>query len=98
MGGQVPMELTEKLDPHRLAMRGTQAYRPHCVALKGMVGIATQCTIYPQRPSVCREVLPSWESGQSRPQCDKARAIHGLPPLSPDDWIGVETISAGGGT
>jgi len=86
LGGGVPQELTEKLDPHRLAMRGTNAAMPRCVALQGTVGKAARCRIYPQRPSVCREVQPSWEFGATSPQCDKARLAHGLPLLTPGDW------------
>ncbi|HVC16362.1 MAG TPA: YkgJ family cysteine cluster protein [Rhodanobacter sp.] len=86
LGGGVPQELTEKLDPHRLAMRGTNAAKPRCVALQGTVGKAAHCGIYAQRPSVCREVQPSWEFGAISPQCDKARLAHGLPLLVPQDW------------
>ena len=89
LGGNVPPDLTEKLDPHRLAMRGTDAAQPHCVALRGTVGEATHCSIYAQRPSVCREVTPSWESGAINPQCDRARLKYGLPPLTPQDWHGA---------
>ena len=85
-GGIVPSELTEKLDPHRLAMRGTDAAKPRCVALDGVVGESARCGIYAQRPSVCREVVPSWEFGAVSAQCDKARRAHGLPLLTPDDW------------
>ena len=87
--GSVPLELTEKLDPHRLAMRGTDAASPRCVALVGVVGQAAHCGIYEQRPSVCREVEPSWEFGRLSAQCDKARLGHGLPPLTPQDWPAV---------
>jgi Fe-S-cluster containining protein len=87
-GGAVPAALTEKLDPHRLAMRGTNASKPRCVALVGVVGDAAHCGIYAARPSVCREVSPSWEFGEASAQCDKARAAHGLPLLSPADWPG----------
>lgn len=89
LGGNVPPDLTEKLDPHRLAMRGTDAAQPHCVALRGTVGEAAHCSIYAQRPSVCREVTPSWESGAINPQCDRARLKYGLPPLTPQDWHGA---------
>lgn len=89
MGGTVPPELTEKLDPHRLVMRGTQARQPRCVALQGTVGRAASCGIYAQRPSVCREVMPAWETGLPSPQCDKARFAHGLPPLAPEVWADV---------
>lgn len=87
MGGQVPPELTEKLDPHRVAMHGTQAYRPRCVALEGTVGAATRCSIYAWRPSICHDVQPAWETGTPSPQCDKARSMHGLAPLTMDDWL-----------
>jgi Fe-S-cluster containining protein len=90
--GSVPRALTEKLDLHRLVMRGTQAYRPRCVALEGIVGETTRCSIYLQRPSVCHELLPAWEFGEPSPQCDRARIAHGLTPLTPEDWI--ETASA----
>jgi Fe-S-cluster containining protein len=87
LGGVVPPELTEKFDPHRLAMLGTSVSKPHCVALRGVVGKAAHCGIYERRPSVCREVLPSWESGAARAQCDKARLGHGLALLTPLDWL-----------
>lgn len=89
LGGVVPQELTEALDPHRLVMRGTQASTPHCVALQGTVGEAAHCGIYERRPSVCREVEPAWESGRPSPQCDKARVAHGMSPLTPADWPAV---------
>jgi len=87
MGGEVPPALTEKFDPHRLVMRGTQASRPHCVALEGSVGQQASCGIYAQRPSVCRELHASWEFGAHSPQCDKARLAHGLTPLGQEDWF-----------
>ncbi|RDS85534.1 YkgJ family cysteine cluster protein [Dyella psychrodurans] len=87
MGGQVPPELAEKIDAHRMAMRGTWAAHPRCVALKGTVGREASCSIYEQRPSTCREVSPSWESGVANPQCDKARLAHGLAPLTLEDWV-----------
>lgn len=87
LGGEVPAELTAKLDPHRLVMRGTESKPVRCVALQGEVGVQASCGIYVQRPSVCREVLPSWEFGAPSAQCDKARAARGLAPLTPQDWI-----------
>jgi Fe-S-cluster containining protein len=87
LGGVVPVTLTEQLDPHRVVMRGTQCSTPRCVALEGEVGDAVSCRIYAQRPSVCREVTPSWESGQANAQCDKARIAYALLPLTPADWL-----------
>lgn len=86
LGGVVPAPLTERLDPHRLVMIGTQAREPRCVALEGTVGARTRCTIYAQRPSPCHELVAAWENGEPSPQCDRARARHGLPPLQPEDW------------
>lgn len=81
-----PTHLAGALDPHRLAMHGTHSDTPRCVALDGPVGGATRCTIYPQRPSPCRDVAAAWEDGTPSPQCDRARQRHGLAPLQPDDW------------
>jgi Fe-S-cluster containining protein len=89
MGGGVPASWTTTLDPHRLAMRGTDAPQPHCAALQGAVGTATQCAIYAQRPSVCRELKPAWEAGVASAQCDRARLTHGMVPLQPADWLAV---------
>lgn len=86
MGGTVPHALTEPLDPHRLAMRGTWEQRPRCVALDAEIGVRSRCTIHPQRPSVCRDVQASWEFGAASPQCDKARRGWGLPALTAADW------------
>lgn len=86
MGGATPAELTEKLDPHRLNMRGTNARTPRCVALVGQVGEAAHCGIYAHRPSPCHELKPAWEDGTASPQCDRARLAHGLAPLTPGCW------------
>lgn len=90
LGGTVPVELTEKLDPHRVVMRGTQSKTPRCVALVGEIGVAAHCGIHPIKPSVCREVEPSWEFGRHSLQCDKGRIAHGLKPLTPEDWARVD--------
>lgn len=85
-GGTTPAELTEPLDAHRVVMRGTYAAPIRCIALRGAPGVATHCTIYATRPSPCRELVASWEDGTPSPQCDRARALHGLAPLTPADW------------
>ncbi len=55
--GGVPHQLTEVLDPHRLCMRGTHSKPVRCVALDAQIGVYSRCTIHPNRPSVCREVM-----------------------------------------
>ena len=89
LGGGVPAELTEKIDAHRVAMRGTWERQPRCVALEAEIGRHSRCTIHPVRPSVCRAVDASWEHGAISAQCDKARTAHGLPVLTPRDWPAV---------
>jgi len=78
--------LAEPLDPHRLAMRGTFSRTPRCGALLGEIGSESACAIYAQRPSPCRDLAPAWKYGEPSPQCDRARARHGLAPLLPEDW------------
>lgn len=88
-GGTTPPGLTAPLDPHRVAMRGTFAEPLRCVALQGEIGGATRCAIYAARPSPCRDLVASGERGERVAQCDRARARHGLPPLSARDWAAV---------
>jgi len=83
LGGQVPVEFTESLNPWRAVMRGTQAKPARCIALEGEVGSAVRCSIYPRRPSPCHELQPWDEDGQPSAACSKARAAHALPPLAP---------------
>ncbi|WP_020558382.1 YkgJ family cysteine cluster protein [Thiofilum flexile] len=86
--GTVPAELTEPITITRVAMRGTNQNHPHCIALQGVVGQTTQCGIYEQRASTCREFTASWEDGKPNESCDKARTKYGLPPLPcPADFL-----------
>lgn len=83
LGGGVPLALTEQLTPHYSCMRGTHQAVPRCVALDGAIGASVACTIYPLRPSPCRELEPYDSEGQPSEKCNRARAAHGLPPLTP---------------
>jgi hypothetical protein len=75
-------------------LRGASQAAPRCIALDADIGRTSRCTIHARRPSVCAEVQASWEFGLPSPQCDRARARHGLAPLSPGDWLAAEgTIS-----
>lgn len=82
LGGVVPLELTEKLNDFRRVMRGTNAPRPRCIALEGEVGHCVSCTIYPHRPTPCRDFPVSWSHGEINEECDKARSAWGLPPIT----------------
>ncbi len=73
--GTVPLELTEPLRPHEVAMRGTSRRAPHCIALIGRFGVDARCAIHGRHPSCCRAVQVGAD------QCLRARARHGLPGL-----------------
>ena len=90
LGGQVPFELTEPLRTHERVMRGTSEKAPRCVALDADIGRYSRCTIHDRRPSACALVSASWEFGAASAQCDKSRLAHGLPMLTPADWIDVD--------
>jgi len=64
-------------------MRGSDRSTPRCVALAGDIGSSVRCTIYEHRASPCRDFPYSWADGVHNERCDRARAAHGLPPLSP---------------
>lgn len=78
--------MSQRLDPHRLAMTGTWGEPLRCQALQGDIGATVACAIYPHRPSPCRDLTASWEDGRPHDQCDRARLRHGLPPLTAQDW------------
>ncbi len=86
-GGTVPVEMTERITPHQIAMKGTAVPKPRCVALQGTVGEQVFCGIYSHRPSVCRNFSVAWENGESNELCDKARLSWGMPPLLPEHPI-----------
>lgn len=81
-GGLTPASLTEPVTPFIRCMQGTNsAVHCRCTALEGEIGQAVSCNIYTQRPSPCREFLPSGENGEINDACNRARARYGLPPL-----------------
>jgi uncharacterized protein len=82
----VPVQLTNWLTPHQNSMNGTTQANPKCVALLGVVGQATSCKIYDNRPSPCRSFKPSYEDGVRNVNCEKARTSKGLISLTSADW------------
>lgn len=89
--GVIPSALTEQVSPHYSCMQGTNQPSPRCVALMGSIGEGVRCSIYEKRSSTCREFGYHGEAGQASPACQRARALHGLPPL-PFDPQGPELI------
>ena len=76
-GGSVPPGLAVEVSGSTMRMRGTDHVPIRCAALTGQVGVRASCGIYEWRPNPCRELEPGSFG------CEKARARHGLPPLSP---------------
>ncbi|MGV0999403.1 MAG: YkgJ family cysteine cluster protein [Fluviibacter sp.] len=81
-GGWVPADETEKLTPSLRCMKGTNQKAPHCAQLSGPVP-GGLCRIYDQRPSPCRELEPYGPDGKPTDQCTRARAVYGLPSITP---------------
>ena len=71
-GGTVPAALTRQVSPQLRCMAGTETAPVRCVALHGEVGRAVACSIYEQRSSTCRGVMPG--DGQ----CLRARELLAL--------------------
>ena len=57
-------------------LSGMRCDGERCMALDGKIGVATRCTIYADRPQVCRDCQPGDE------ECQMARARYGFPPIA----------------
>ncbi len=86
-GGTVPPDLTERLTPFRVIMKGTGTRPSRCVVLDGEVGKHVSCGIHSIRASTCREFgvndvdgRPTIHAGDIE-RCNNARAAWGMPPL-----------------
>lgn len=90
--GTVPGHLTEAVSPHLSAMRGTNRPTPRCVSLQGTIGEQVSCSIHPLRSSSCRDFALSWEDGLHNPDCDRARAHHGLAPVQAPVPLPMERV------
>lgn len=86
----LPDKLIEQVNPWYACMAGTNRSSPRCVALEGRIGATVACTAYEMRPAPCRELQPGDD------KCNRARAKHGLPPLSRADAgnDGLERVAA----
>jgi Fe-S-cluster containining protein len=82
----VPLAQCSDLNSTLRVMRGTERAPTRCHALLGTLGEGVRCSIYEQRPSPCRDFTASYEHGVHQSDCDRARAAHGLPALTPADW------------
>jgi Fe-S-cluster containining protein len=77
-GLALPEGLSEQLTPHLACMTGTNASKPRCAALGCGSAGPMACGVYESRPSPCREV----QIGDDK--CIRARARHGLAPITAD--------------
>lgn len=75
--GGVPREMVESVGG-AFCMQGTGRFPPRCIALEGELGQAVRCTIYDQRPLVCREFNEYELDGTPNPSCFKLRGL--VPP------------------
>lgn len=85
----VPAGMFEELavSSHFRCMKGTaRKHHPKCVGLNGRIGHDACCSMYPFRPSPCRDFKASYSDGRHYPRCDEARKAHGLRPLQREDW------------
>lgn len=83
-GGFVPAHMTSKLNNVMACMKGTEAGNGRCVALVGTLGKdGISCSIYPNRPTPCREFAVWLQDGTPNPDCQRLRVRIGLPPLRP---------------
>ncbi len=73
-GGCVPADLAVQLTPFRACMKGTEAGNGRCIALQDDM----RCSIYAQRPSVCREFRALLDDGSLNPECVQLRAKYGI--------------------
>ncbi|MGA7595611.1 MAG: YkgJ family cysteine cluster protein [Gallionella sp.] len=81
--GHVPAGMTTQLTPFRACMKGTESGYDRCIALQAD-GL---CSIYENRPSVCREFPVFMEDGSLNPECVRLRILHGIPAWEPDREI-----------
>lgn len=81
-GGQVPQEYVEKYDKRNMNMIGRGKFndKVFCKSLTGEIGKKVFCTIYENRPSVCRAFEVISPEGDQNPRCAKARKAAGLEP------------------
>lgn len=82
-GGQVPKEYIEIYDASRMNMIGRGKFndKVFCKSLTGEIGKQVFCTIYENRPSVCREFEVIFKDGTQNPRCAQARKSAGLKPF-----------------
>jgi len=67
-----PDEQIDRLPEAFVATGGMRCEGDRCLALQGEIGVATACTVYADRPDVCRACMPG------DPECLMARTRYGF--------------------
>lgn len=84
---KVPASEVEDHGTDYVSLKGTtKNHHPSCNQLQGRIGKKAWCGMYENRPSPCRNFKASYEDGTKQPRCDEARRVHGLRPLTKNDW------------
>lgn len=97
--GFVPTHPVSKLNNVMACMKEDETGNGRCVTLIGKPGKSgISCSIYPNRPTPCREFAVWLKNGTPNPDCQRLQVQIGLPPLHPlpsNDSIfdGYATIS-----
>ncbi len=76
--GFVPQEMVVVLENGQSAMKGTVGRTVRCTALTGAVSGSVRCSIYENRPMVCRGFKGAWEKGVDNVHCNQARESYGM--------------------
>lgn len=77
LGGTVDDSLVIPINNFLVAMKGTEYGSGRCVALQAD-SVEKKCSIYQERPSVCRKYHVWDENGIPNPKCQELRAKRGL--------------------
>ncbi len=80
VGGFVPDEHVVQLNSFRAVMKGTEI-GGRCSCLTGEVGKKISCSIYENRPSVCRAYHVWDNEGVANIDCNRLREKIGLPAI-----------------
>lgn len=80
-GGYVPADMASSVTPFRACMKGTESGGGRCIAFQA----DGRCSIYEQRPSVCREFPVFMTDGTMNPECISLRARYGVFPTMVED-------------
>lgn len=73
--GIVPEELTARVSPHLVCMKGTEKGNSPCIALRHTEQEGYRCSIYEKRPSTCREFDLLNQDGTINTKCQELQGV-----------------------